>query len=893
MSDPAIGDSLEGAGADPGLVRLGLPPGADPLSAMATRFNLFFRGFQRRYFSHFGLDSETIDRLRELERAGSVIFVMRYSSRLDYFLFNTVLQRADLRLSAFANGIRFHYYRPVHEWLRIALRRKRAQPRALDRNDAREHVRALAPNGQSFFLFLRTERFRTWLRGRRNRRQDELDLLEVAVRAVWDAEKPTFVVPLALFWRKGPRSQSRFLNLDYGALTRPSDLAKVTRFLATYRSLAIKTGEPIDLSRFIDEHREEGAAGIARKVRRSILIYLYREEKVVEGPTLRSVARVRDDVLTDPRVQAAIAERSRAPKSSGERAQIEAEKMFREIAARMNSTLLAAADLLCDVVFRRLFSSIEVEGLEEMADTAKQHPIVLVPNHRSYFDFLLASDLLYRNYMLPPHVGARDNMRFGPLGYLFRRCGAFFMRQSFEDPLYREVFRSYLGHLVREGLTQMFFIEGGRSRTGKSLPPRLGMLGWQVEAFIESSRRDFFFVPVAFGYERLVEESSMVDELEGAQKEKESTFALVRARKYLRSRFGTVHVRYDSPISLAAELGEDRERFSRAHIERCEAGEAERLRIEKRAFVERLGRRIVERINGAMAANATSVAATVLMGVPHRGLLRTELVERMQQILELLRLQEVRLTPALAADEGSFEDSIAFLLRADLLQSVEDPRGEILHYAESRRRALDIYRNSITHFLATPSLLARSVLRGSTQKELEDDLPAWHEILYREFFVPGGEALVASRNRFLRHFETAGWARCEDDVWQATPSGEAVLACLAEQSRGVIEAYMACCSALAVLGGGADENVDIDKRGLRKQAAQYFERSELLGEAARPEAANDATFSNVLDLLVERRILVENRGGGRRSSEARYARGEAWHALAELRERLAGALGSR
>ena len=883
----------ERVGARSDLARLGLPDGADPLSAMTPRFNLLLRGLERRYFSHFGLDSETVDRLREFEQAGSVIFVMRYSSRLDYFLFNSVLQRAGLRLSAFANGIHFHYYRPLFDWLRIALRRKRVQPKALDRNDAREHVRALAPNGQSFFLFLRTARFRTWLRGRRNRRQDELDLLEVAVRAVWDGEKPTVIVPLALFWRKGPRSPSRFLNLDYGALTRPSDLAKVMRFLATYRSLAIKTGEPIDLSGFIAERREEGAARIARKIRRAILIYLYREEKVVEGPTLRSQTRVRDDVLTDPGVQAAIAVRARSPKSSAARAQSEAEKMFREIAARMNSTLLAAADLLCRTLFRRLFSSIEVEGLEEMADTAKQHPIVLVPNHRSYFDFLLASDLLYRNFMLPPHIGARDNMRFGPFGYLFRRCGAFFMRQSFEDPLYREVFRSYLGHLVREGLTQLFFIEGGRSRTGKSLPPRFGMLAWQVESFIESSRRDFFFVPVAFGYERLVEESSMVDELEGAQKEKESTLALVRALKYLRSRLGTVHVRYDHPISLAAELGENRERFSSAYIERCEAGEAERLRIEKRAFIERLGRRIVEKINGAMAANATSVAATVLMGVPHRGLVRTELVERMQQIVELLRLQGVRLTPALAADEGSFEDSIAFLLRADLLQLVEDPRGEILYYAESRRRALDIYRNSITHFLATPSLLALSLLRGSTQKELDDDFEAWHEILYREFFVPGGDVLAANQERCLRHFETSGWACCVEDVWRATPSGEAILACLAEQSRGVIEAYMACCSALAVLDSDADENIDIDKRGLRKQAAQYFERSELLGEAARPEAANDATFSNVLDLLVERRILVENHSGSRRSSEARYARGEEWHALVDFRERLAEALGSR
>ncbi len=901
MPDASDSGPVSGAVAgarDPQLVGLGLPDGADPQSAMAPRFNLLVRSFQRRFFAHFGLDDVTVARLLELEQQGNVVYVMRYSSRLDYFLFNTVFAGAGLRLSAFANGIRFHYYRPLLEWLRIALQRKRAQPKALDRNEAREHVRSLARQGASFFLFLRTEPLRTWLRGRRHHRHDELDLLEVAVRAVWDSGTPTYVVPLALFWRKGPRSESRFLNLDYGALTRPSDLAKVTRFLATYRSLAIKTGEPIDLGRFVrDQGEEVGAARIARKVRRSILIYLYREEKVVQGPTLRSIARVQRDVLTAPAVQRAIAERARSPKSSEERARAEAEKIFREIAARMNSTVLAIFDAGLTRVFRRLFSSVEVSGVERMAELAKQHPILLLPSHRSYFDFLLISVVLYRQFMLPPHIGARDNMAFGPFGFLFRRVGAFFMRASFDDPLYRQVFRAYLGHLVREGLTQEFFIEGGRSRTGKSLAPKLGMLSWEVEAFLDSSRRDFLFVPVSIGYERLVEESSMVDELGGGEKARESLLGLMRARKYLQRRFGSVHLVFGAPISLAETLGENRSRFSEASLERCEAGEAERLREQKHETIQRLGRHIVERINGAMVANATSVAATVLLGAPHRGLRRSELVTRMEQIVELLRLEGVTLTAALEADRGQFQESIAFLRRADLVESADDPRGEVLYYAESRRRALDIYRNSIAHYLATASCLARSLLAGSTDKELREDVSIWRELLYREFFIPSDETLASGCERLLGHFEEAGQAVCEEGVWSATPKGEPILRCLAEQSRGVIEAYAACCTALSVVLAPAEDPEapppDIDKKGLRKQAQEYFRNAELLGEAARPEAANDTTFSNVLDLLVERGILIEQRGAGRRSSEMRYARGEAWAALAEFRERLAGALTGR
>jgi glycerol-3-phosphate O-acyltransferase len=499
--------------------------------------------------------------------------------------------------------------------------------------------------------------------------------------------------------------------------------------------------------------------------------------------------------------------------------------------------------------------------------------------------------LLYGHFLLPPHIGARENMAFGPFGFLFRRVGAFFLRASFDDPLYKEVFRAYLAHLVREGFTQEFFIEGGRSRTGKSLAPRLGMLGWQLEAFIDSSRRDFLFVPVAVNYERLVEESSMIDELEGEKKQGESMLGLVRARKYLQSRFGSVHLSFDTPISLAQAMGPRREVFAAAHLARCEAGERNRLEHEKREFIATLGLQIVERINGAVFANATSVAATVLLGAPQRGILRQELTERVQQIIALLRLQGARLTDALTADAVAFDDSIAFLKRADLVESMDDPRGEILYYQESRRRALDIYRNSIAHFLATPSCLARTLLRGASEKELRDDVQAWHELLYREFFVPGGVRLEESFQRCLAHFAEQGYVQLEGSTWLATREGEPVLHCLAEQTVSVIEAYQACCAALVGLSDVEGELMG--KKELRRRAAQYFEHSELLGEAARPESANDATFSNVLDLLVERGILVEHRTTNKRSIEISYARGENWAALAELQERLAAAVSYR
>ncbi len=853
----------------------------DRLSAMTSRFNLFFRWFARRFFRHFDLDEKTVASLLDLERTGSVVYVMRYASRLDYFLFNTLFLREGLRLSAAANGLHFYYYRPLHEGLAILRHRITGRLRS-DHATQCSYAREIALHGGSQFLFLRTARLAGWLRGRRaaiEAGRQELDCLDEMVRAAWSGGRPVHLVPLALFWRKGPRAERRFLNLAYGAQTRPSDLAKVASFLTTYRGLHVKVGEPIDLTRFVAERRHEGEEALVRKVRRSLLVFFYREEKVVEGPTLKPRHKVLEAVLGDPRVKRAIEAHARERGRSPDEAWRDAEKMFREIAANMNSTFLAVLNVIVSWIFRRMFASIEVSGIEKVAGYAKNHPLVLVPSHRSYFDFMILSVLFYSNHLVPPHIAARENMGFGAFGFIFRRAGAFFLRRSFADPLYKEIFRGYVGHLVKEGFTQEFFIEGGRSRTGKTLAPRLGMLSWDVEAFLSCARRDLFFVPIAITYERLVEEGAMVDELEGGKKVEESTLGLIRARKFLQRRFGSVFVNFGEPISLAEALGARRERLA--------AGDSEEVEAEKRQFVEALARRIVERINWATVVNATSVAACAVLAGPTRGLVRDELTRRMQLVVDLLRLQDVGLTPALARDGGDFREAIAFLVRSDLLRSAPDPRGEVLYFEESRRRALDFYRNTILHYLAAPSFLARACLAGGDRAQLGEALGFWIDLFYQEFFVPRGEVLAAHLDGFLDYYERCGHLERTETGLRATEKGVPYFRFLAAQTQCFFEAYLAAFSAALQAEPG------ITVRRLAREALEQFQRSQLLGEVERPEAANPITFENALDVLVRRGILVRNRSGGGTAREAVFLRGAAFEDLRALRERLAGALAPR
>jgi glycerol-3-phosphate O-acyltransferase len=801
------------------------------------------------------------------------VYVMRYASRLDYFLFNALFAREGLRLSAYANGIQYWYYRPwwrsVPAFLMRGLRRaNRGDPARL----GRARLRRVASAGESAFLFLRTERLAALLRSPAEaiaRSHRELELLDELAEVAAEG-KPVHVVPLALFWRKGPRAERRFLNLYRGASARPGDLAKVTSFLLTYRDLSIKTGDPIDLTAFRAQEQAADREALVRRLRRKAMQFVSAEERVAEGPLLRPRHKVREIVLSDPRVQEAIGERAQSGRSSIEAARAQAEREFDEIAANMSSSVIALLATVVSLLFRRLFQRIETRGLEQIAEHARKHAVVLVPSHRSYFDFLILSWLFYENYLVPPHILARENMAFGPFGFLFRRAGAFFMRRSLSDPIYKAVFRAYVMFLVREGFTQEFFIEGARSRTGKTLAPRFGMLAWTIQGFVDSGRRDLFYVPVAISYERLVEEGAMVRELEGGQKEAESMRGLVRARKVLSRNFGSVYLSFGEPVSLADTLA------GRADLWR----QGDAAEPERRAIVEGLGRELVERINWSMVATATSVAAAALLGEPHRGMFRPDLEARMAQLVGLLRLQGVRLTPALDADiEHRFAESIDFLIRLGLMRSERDLRGELIYFDEPNRRALDVYRNGIFHALAAPSLIARRLLAGSCEESvLRADVAFWLDLLDVEWFAPRADAQAAQFDVFLEAFAHGDLLERMAGRVRAAEPARSTLVFLAEQTRSVLEAYYVAFCTVESLAGPATA------AAIEKASETYHRRAQLLGEVRRPEGWNPVTFKNALELMAQRGVLTEATNAER---ESVYERGPAFAELATLRARLA------
>jgi glycerol-3-phosphate O-acyltransferase len=843
------------------------PVARDPFTCMTPRFGLLAGAFARRFFRDFAFDEHDLEQLRKLEERGAVVYVMRYSSRLDYFLFNWLFLGAGVRLSGFANGIRYTLHRPFHVatsitfkrwWWRVRYRKNGMRQRDL------ELTRELLAQGGSLFVFLRTSQLRTQILRRKRAvaaAHKQLDYLKEAVAFAFDEASEVSLVPLALFWRKGTRARKRFLNVFYGAPERPSSTSKVLSFIWNYENLALRVGTPIDLRAFVDQHRDDGPERILKQVRRSLLIFLRREEKPVIGAALRPADQIEDAILADPEVRKQIEAQVSEKGVSLVRAEARALRCLREIAARPSASMLAVLDVLVTWIFRKVFARIEVDGLDRIIDEAKLRPLVLVPSHRSHFDYLILSWLFYERHLVPPQVAAGINLSFWPLGPIFRRGGGFFLRRSFDgDRLYAAVFRSYVQLLLKDGLPQEFFIEGTRSRTGKTLEPRLGMVKMVLEAFRRGVRKDVAMVPIGFTYERLVEEGSMTEERRGKQKKSETLLQLLQARTVLRNRFGSVTVRFGEPISLA-------------HVD---SGPRE------------LGEEICRRLNDLVTVGRSSVSAAALLGSPARAVRVADFAERVRQVAAALQAVGLARSGNLQfrLDSDRPEDAIDLLLQAGVVERLERSGGDLITFSDSARERLAYYRTTVTPGLVWFSVLALELEGDVARSELLAGASRWLELLRVEFFPPEAAEREQRLVTALDHALERGWVvQGADDRVAPTAEGRFWLGFFAEQIRPLLETYRALFAAAAQIDGPTP------RQKLIEAAQRALEDQLLLGEVRCTESVCPTTLGNALKLLLDEGVLVVE--GNERAAQAPYAPGPEQARLGELSARLAHSLRTR
>jgi glycerol-3-phosphate O-acyltransferase len=412
--------------------------------------------------------------------------------------------------------------------------------------------------------------------------------------------------------------------------------------------------------------------------------------------------------------------------------------------------------------------------------------------------------------------------------------------------------------LLKDGITQEFFIEGTRSRTGKTLQPRFGMLRMVLEAFDHGVRRDVSLVPVGFTYERLIEEGSMTQERGGGAKGKENLFQLIRSGSILKSRFGAVNLRFGEPISLAAQPD-----------------------LDPRRIADEVSRRL----NSLVTVGRSSVSSAALLGGPARAIRVSELEERVREVSGLLECMGMPRMEGLeqALQSGKPGSAVDLLLQGGLVERLPRATGDLVSFSERTRDALVYYRTTISPALVWPAVLGLTLPLARRRVDALRECCEWLELLRLEYFPPDWSEREVLLSKLIDHMIKRGWvSENGDGELRVSDEGGDWLEFLATQIAPVIETYRALFSAVAGMTTGRA------RKQLLADAQTALEDQLLLGEARHSESVCPITLGNALQLLIEERIVSAD--GNPRSADTVFEPGLQFVKLRAFEERISTAV---
>jgi glycerol-3-phosphate O-acyltransferase len=533
-----------------------------------------------------------------------------------------------------------------------------------------------------------------------------------------------------------------------------------------------------------------------------------------------------------------------------------------EIAANYSQPFVTFMASILGRVWTRLYDGVEFEHVEKLQEVGDGAEIIYVPCHRSHMDYLLLSYVIYRKGFAVPHVAAGVNLNMPVIGRFLRKGGAFFLRRSFKgQALYAAVFTKYLGFMMARGHPLEYFIEGGRSRTGRLQSPRTGMLSMTVRSYLKEPKRPVVFMPVYFGYERIVEGRTYIGELSGRPKEKESVLGLIKSLSVLRSRFGKVHVNLGEPIVLDELLDAYNPDWRRSPA--ADGAEQDRSPPGWIAeLISDLAARITSGINAAAAVTPINLVSMAVLATPRQALLEADLKRQLDLYQRLLR--DAPYAPLVTVTPDSAEQMTRYAESMGMLERQAHPLGDIMRMTAERAVLATYYRNNILHLFAMPSLLACCFVSNARMRTEDIKRLAWRVYPYIRAELAlrwPEEEIGAVTDSLLDALARSDLLRPNEDrsEWQrpSPTSLEAIqLSLLAEATIQTLERYYLVIAVLLRAGSGS-----ITHEALEERCHLMAQRMSILYGLDSPEFFDKSLFRNFIELLGRRHVITTAENG--------------------------------
>jgi glycerol-3-phosphate O-acyltransferase len=700
-------------------------------------------------------------------------------------------------------------------------------------------------------------------RRRSPRRQSpSLARLESAIAAGGDP----LMAPLRVAWFADESGGIRHLSMrDILMMSDARDPGPIRQRLIAARHpgrARVVAGEPARLSELRDKWRESGGqfeaetTGLAEFVARRATLALERSERRLRGARYKVPRLVSQDILARPAFRGGIARLARELGKPEEKVTADAARYLAEISATHDPFFIDVAAWLIRAMYRRGYGEnihYDRERLERIYATAQRYPVVFLPTHKSNLDHLVLQYVLHENGHPPNHTAGGINMNFFPIGPLMRRAGVFFIRRTFKDnATYKFVLHHYIDYLIEKRFTLEWYLEGGRSRSGKLLPPRFGMLAYVVDAWQRGKSEDVVLLPVSIAYDQIQDVGEYVAEQRGGGKERESFSWFLKVIRRLRRRYGDIHVRFGEPVSLREFYGEA--------AAPAVAGDPD----ERNLTLQKLAFELSVRINRATPITPTSLVTLALLGVGDRALSVDETVATLTNLVAYVERRALPTTEDVDLTKPEEVKRVLDHLVENGVVSVFTEGPEAVYAIRSEEfLTAAYYRNTVIHFFVTGSI-GEVALVAAMEAESGDRLEvfwtkalALRDLLKFEFFFSDRaefrEEMKAEMSIHDPDWEAkvrAGGKDAEQLLFSIKPfNSHRVL-------RPFLEAYRVVGDQLARLPAGAK----VDESKFVAQCLSLGKQYQLQKRVTRAESVSKVLFQNTLRLAANRKLLEEGQG---------------------------------